>query len=294
MTKTEPHDNPAIIFDRAALRKNRDRASKNFADHNFLVQEVAARLHDKYQDITRDFQHILDLGSREGEMARLLKDKFVISQDLSHGFLQKSAGLRIQADEEFLPFRPQSLDLVISNLNLHWVNDLPGCLAQIMQALKPDGLFLGTLLGGETLNELRRAMMEAEINLRGGASPRVSPFMDVRDGGNLLQRAGFALPVVDTDRITVTYENAFRLMQELKAMGEGNILITRSRSLTSPHLMSECAKIYQEKFADPRGRITVTFDIIYLMGWSPHESQQKPLKPGAGKVNLNDMFGENT
>ncbi|VAX03089.1 SAM-dependent methyltransferase, BioC-like, partial [hydrothermal vent metagenome] len=158
MTKTEPHDNPAVIFDRAALRKNRDRASKNFADHNFLVQEVAARLHDKIQDITRDFQHIVDLGCHEGEMARLLKNKFVISQDLSHGFLKRAAGIRVQADEEQLPYRPQSLDLVISNLSLHWVNDLPGCLAQIMQALKPDGLFLGALLGGESLSELRRVM----------------------------------------------------------------------------------------------------------------------------------------
>jgi len=294
MTKTEPPDNPAVIFDRAALRKNRDRASRNFADHNFLVQEVAARLHDKYLDITRDFQHIVDLGCHGGEMARLLKDKFVISQDLSHGFLQKAAqssGARVQADEEQLPYRPQSLDLVISNLSLHWVNDLPGCLAQIMQTLKPDGLFLASLIGGETLSELRRVMMEAEITIRGGASPRVSPFMDVRSGGSLLQRAGFALPVAEVDRITVTYENAFKLMQELKGMGEGNILLKRPRGLTSRRLMMECAKIYHEKFSDSRGRITASFDIIYLMGWSPHKSQQQPLKPGQGKVNLTEVFG---
>ncbi|VAX08746.1 SAM-dependent methyltransferase, BioC-like, partial [hydrothermal vent metagenome] len=130
-----------------------------------------------------------------------------------------------------------------------------------------------------------------EINIRGGASPRVSPFMDVRSGGSLLQRAGFALPVVDTDRITVTYENAFKLMQELKGMGEGNILIKRSPGLTSRRLMMECAKIYHEKFSDARGRITTTFDIIYLMGWSPHQSQQQPLKPGQGKINLSEMFG---
>jgi len=292
MTKTTSDDNPAIIFDRKALRHNRDRAANNFADHDFLVREIAARLHDKYLDITRDFQIILDIGCHTGEMAALLKDKFVISQDLSQGFLQKARGNRLQADEELLPFRQQSLDLVISNLSLHWVNDLPGCLAQIKQALKPDGLFFGSIIGGESLTELRRCMIEAEMTLRGGASPRVSPFLDVRDGGSLLQRAGFALPVVETDRITVTYENAFKLMQELKGMGEGNILSKRYRGLTSRRLMIECAKIYQDKFAGPRGRITATFDIIYLMGWSPHKSQQQPLKPGQGKINLSEMFGE--
>jgi len=287
MTKTTPSDNPANIFDRRALRRNRDRAAANFAAHDFLVQEVAGRLYDKYRDIRRDFHQILDLGCHTGAMAKLLTDKQVIGQDLSRNF----PGITIQADEEFLPYRPGSLDLVISNLSLHWVNDLPGCLAQIMQTLKPDGLFLSALLGGETLTELRQCLMEAEITARGGASPRISPFMDVRDAGSLLQRAGFALPVVDTDRITVTYANAFKLMQELRGMGEGNILRKRFRGLTSPRIMMECAKIYQEKFTDHRGRINVTFDIIYMMGWSPHESQQQPLKPGQGKVSLTDVFG---
>ena len=198
----------------------------------------------------------------------------------------------MQADEEYLPYLPGSLDLVLSNLSLHWVNDLPGCLAQIKHCLKPDGLFLSALFGGETLHELRTCLMEAEMTVRGGASPRISPFVEVRDAGSLLQRAGFALPVVDIDRITVTYENAFKLLAELKGMGEANILRKRSRSLTTARIMMECAKLYQEKFADARGRITVTFDIVYLMGWSPHESQQKPLKPGQGKVSMTDFFGE--
>lgn len=290
-----PTLNPAQVFDRTALRRNRDRAAPGFKDHDFLVREVADRLHDKYLDIKRDFHHVLDLGCHSGEMASLLKDKFVIQQDLSPHFLanfpRSGEAIRVQADEEFLPYRSGSLDLVISNLSLHWVNDLPGCLAQIKQCLKPDGLFLCALFGGETLTELRQSMMTAEINVTGGASPRISPFVDIQDAGALLQRAGFALPVVDIDRITVTYENAFKLMQELKAMGEGNILSKRFRGLTSPKVLMECAKIYQEKFTDPRGRITVTFDIIYMMGWSPHESQQKPLKPGQGKVSLTDVFG---
>lgn len=291
MTKTDLPDNPAFIFDRRALRRNRDRAAKNFTAHDFLVREVADRLYDKYRDITRDFNHILDLGSHDGTLAKLLKDKFVISQDLSRKFLQPNRRIRVQADEEFLPYLPGSLDLILSNLSLHWVNDLPGCLAQIKQALKPDGLFLCALFGGETLTELRQCLMEAEINITGGASPRISPYVDVKNAGSLLQRAGFALPVVDTDRITVTYENAFKLMQELKGMGEVNILTKRFKGLTSPRVMMECAKIYQDKFTDHRGRITVTFDIIYMMGWSPHESQQQPLKPGQGKVSLTDVFG---
>lgn len=287
MTKSTQPDNPSYIFDRKALRRNRDRAVAHFADYDFLIREVAARLHDKYCDINRDFQSILDLGCRDGGLGKLLVDKQVIGQDLSDKF----SGINLQADEEFLPFKPKSLDLVLSNLSLHTVNDLPGCLAQIMTCLKPDGLFLCALFGGETLSELRHCLMEAEMNIRGGASPRIAPFMGLQDGGALLQRAGFALPVAELDRITVTYENAFKLMADLKGMGESNILTKRFRGLTGPRLMMECARIYSEKFTDDRGRITATFDIIYLMGWSPHKSQQQPLKPGQGKVSLTEVFG---
>ncbi|PHZ84269.1 methyltransferase domain-containing protein [Paremcibacter congregatus] len=292
MTNKPAADNQIKIFDRAQLRHNRDQAVKTYDAHNFLIQEVADRLYDKYLDINRNFNRIVDLGCHGGEMAGRIADKNVVQQDLSLGMVQQARGLRVQADEEALPYQPGSLDLVLSNLSLHWINDLPGCLYQIKHSLKPDGLFLGSLFGGETLTELRQCLTKAEVNLRGGLSPRVSPFMTVQDAGGLLQRAGFSLPVVDTDRITVTYENAFKLMQELKAMGEANILIKRFQGLSSRAVMMEAARLYQEKFVDDRGRIVVTFDIIYLMGWSPHESQQKPLKPGQGKVNLADMFGE--
>ncbi len=300
MTKITPADNPANLFDRLALRHHREKTARNsaayYSGYDFLIKEVADRLYDKFLDIKRDFHHILDLGCHGGELGHLLKnnlkDKILINQDLSYEFLKHIDGVCLQADEELLPYRAKSLDLILSNLSLHFVNDLPGCLAQIMQCLKPDGLFMAAVFGGETLTELRTSLMQAEVNIRGGTSPRISPFMDGRDAGALLQRAGFALPVVDTDRITVTYENAFKLMQDLKGMGEANILTKRMRGLTTPRVMMECAKIYQEKFTDHRGRITVTFDVIYMMGWSPHESQQQPLKPGQGKVNLNDMFGE--
>lgn len=292
MTNKSAADNPIQIFDRVQLRHNRDRAALTYPDHDFLFREVADRLHDKYLDINRDFQRIVDLGCHGGEMAQRLPGKTVIQQDLSRGLLDRARGVRLQGDEEALPYRSGALDLIFSNLSLHWVNDLPGCLYQIRQSLKPDGLFLGALLGGETLQELRHCMMEAEVNLRGGLSPRISPFMTLQDAGGLLQRAGFALPVVDTDRLTVTYENAFKLMQELRAMGEGNILTKRFRGLSSRAVMAEAARLYGEKFTDERGRIVVTFDILYLTGWSPHDSQQKPLKPGQGKVNLADVFGE--
>ena len=284
MTKSEDINN---IFDRRALRRNRDRAGQNPGDHDFLLREAAMRLHEKYSEINRNFQTIVDLGARRGILGELMTGKQVIGQDLSGKF----PGIHLRADEEFLPWRPASLDLVLSNLSLHAVNDLPGCLAQIRQALKPDGLFLCALFGGETLNELRSCLMEAEVKLHGGARPRISPFVDIRSAGALLQRAGFALPVAETDRITVTYENAFKLMQDIKNMGEGNILTKRFRGLTTARLMREMAKIYAEKFTDARGRITATFDIITLMGWAPHESQQQPLKPGQGKVSLTEVFG---
>jgi len=201
-------------------------------------------------------------------------------------------GFRLQGDEEMLPYARESLDLVISNLSLHWVNDLPGCFAQIRQSLKPDGLFMATIFGGDSLHELRHSLMQAEVNLKGGVSPHISPFVDIKDAGSLLQRAGFALPVVDRDCITVTYADMFRLMKELSGMGEGNALQKRFRGLSSRTVMMEAARIYQDKFADERGRIKARFEIITLMGWAPHESQQKPLKPGSGKVNLGEVLGK--
>ena len=284
----------AVIFDRRQVRLHRDRAAPIFENHDFLFREVADRLCDKLLDVNRSFSRILDLGCHRGELgAHLLKDKpeLLIRQDLSHKMLEYTGGLNVQADEEFLPYRPESLDLVLSNLSLHWVNDLPGALVQIRNSLKPDGLFLGAMFGGETLTELRQSLMQAEINMGKGSAPHISPFVDVRDAGSLLQRAGFALPVVDTDRITVTYKDALSLMTELRGMGEGNALSKKFKGLSSREMIMETARVYHDLFADERGRIKVTFDILYLMGWAPHESQQKPLKPGSAKMRLADVLG---
>jgi SAM-dependent methyltransferase len=192
----------------------------------------------------------------------------------------------VVADEEFLPFKEGSFDLVGSVLGLHWTNDLPGALSQIARALKPNGLFLGALFGIESLQELKACLIEAESEVKGGVSPRVSPFTEIRDAGALLQRAGLALPVTDTDFITLKYEHPFALMHELRGMGESNSLLSRQKHFTRRRIMFRTAELYVENYADSDGLIPATFQIIYMSGWAPHESQQKPLARGSAKVSL--------
>ena len=197
----------------------------------------------------------------------------------------------VAADEEALPFRDASLDLVVSGLALQFVNDLPGVLIQIRRALKPDGLFVAALLGGETLTELRQSFAAAESEVEGGVSPRVAPFADLRELGALLQRAGFALPVTDVDRVTVRYDNVFDLMHDLRRMGAANALLARRRMPLRRATLVRMAEIYAERFADPDGRLRATFDIVWLSGWAPHPDQQKPLQPGSAKTRLADALG---
>ena len=204
--------------------------------------------------------------------------------------LKLATGLRVAAEEDALPFAAQSLDLVVSGLSLQLVNDLPGALVQINRALKPDGLLLAALLAGETLKELREAWLLAESEMLGGASPRVAPFADVRELGRLLQRAGFALPVADSDIVRVTYESPLALMREIKEMGASNMLAERRRIPVTRGLLFRAAEIYQSKFGLPNGRIPATFEIITLTGWVPHQSQQKPLAPGSAQVRLADAL----
>ncbi|AWK87913.1 methyltransferase domain-containing protein [Azospirillum thermophilum] len=285
------------VFDRALVRRRRDRAAAGFPDHSFLFEEVADRLADRLEDVRRGFPLALDLGSHDGAMARALKGpggwrkgiERLVACDLSPAFARaagRSADAAVAADEEALPFAPESFDLVVSNLSLHWVNDLPGALVQIRQALKPDGFFCAALLGGETLTELRRCLYEAEMAVAGGVSPRVSPFAEIKDAGALMQRAGFALPVVDGDTLTVTYSDALALMRDLRGMGESNAVLARRKVPASRALLFETARRYAELHAEPDGRIPATFQVLYLAGWSPHESQQQPLKPGCGEVPL--------
>jgi SAM-dependent methyltransferase len=199
--------------------------------------------------------------------------------------------LRVAADEEALPVADASLDLVVSALTLQFVNDLPGTLIQIRRALKPDGLLLAAMIGGESLSELREAFAEAESDIEGGVSPRVSPFADLRDLGGLLQRAGFALPVIDSDRVMVRYDSPIALMRDLRAMGAANVLTERRRTPLRRSTLHRMLEVYADRFADADGRLRATFEIVWLTGWAPHESQQKPLKPGSAAQRLADVLG---
>ncbi|WP_119461307.1 methyltransferase domain-containing protein [Rhodospirillaceae bacterium SYSU D60014] len=290
---------PMNLFDRRLVRRHRDRAAADLDSHDFLLRETAERLTDRLDDVTRKFPRALDLGCHGGELADAIGTRGGIRElvqcDLSPIMARRAADRRggvptAVVDEEFLPFAPASFDLVLSNLSLHWVNDLPGCLRQIRQILKPDGLFLGTMLGGATLAELRTALLEAELAETGGASPRISPFADLSDAGGLLQRAGFALPVIDTDVLTVTYPDPFRLMRDLRGMGETNAVRERSRHPTRRATLFRAAATYQERHADDDGRLPATFQIVYLTGWAPHESQQTALRPGSAQSRLADAL----
>jgi SAM-dependent methyltransferase len=283
------------VFDRGAVRRHRERASPRFAGHRFLVTEVAERLADRLSDVTRDFAAALDLGCHSGELAATLKGRGgirrLVQADLSEAMVRRASGPRLVCDEELLPFAPASFDLILSVLSLHWVNDLPGTLAQIARCLKPDGLFLAALLGGETLTELRQAFIAAELEEEGGASPRVSPFVELRDAGGLLQRAGLALPVVDSDTITVTYGDALELMAELRGMGESNAVVDRRHALTRRATLFRAAELYRELYADGDGRLPATFQVLTLTAWAPHDSQQKALAPGSARARLAEALG---
>jgi SAM-dependent methyltransferase len=285
------------IFDRGLVRWHRDRAAVDLSAHDFLFREVADRLADRLDDVTRKFPRALDLGCHGGEIAAALGGRggieTLVQCDLSAGMAGRAAANgspTLAADEEFLPFAPESFDLVISNLSLHWVNDLPGCLLQLRQCLKPDGLFLAAMLGGDTLAELRQALMEAELAETGGVSPRVSPFADLRDAGGLLQRAGFALPVVDGDRLTATYPDLLGLMRDLRGMGEANAVQARPRGF-APRTLFPRADLLYRRTANADGRLPATFQIITMTAWAPHAAQQQALAPGSARSRLADALG---
>jgi len=283
--------NPTI-FDRTLLRARQQRA-RALGPETFLIDRVAAELGERLSVVLRTFERAVDLGTPTDAMRRVLTDGGKIATVVSAA---PAAGpgdgaLRVVADEEALPFADGSLDLIVSALALQFVNDLPGTLIQIRRALKPDGLFLAALIGGDSLTELREAFAEAESEVEGGISPRVAPFADVRELGSLLQRAGFALPVVDSDRLTVRYETVFALMRDLRRMGATNVLTERRRTPLRRATLKRMAEFYAQRFADPDGRVRAIFEIAWLSGWVPHESQQKPLKPGSARQRLADALG---
>ena len=262
---------------------------------DFLLARVAEDFIDRLSVIKRTFPKVLNLNAAPGtisrELGRVTGVELVIETDLASAFLHHGTAHGVVCDEEALPFADECFDLVVSGLSLQYVNDLPGTLAQIRRLLKPDGLFLAAMVGGESLTELRQATLQAEAEFCGGVSPRVAPFGDVRDLGGLLQRAGFALPVADADPVTVTYATALDLMRELKAMGAGNVLVERRRVPMTRGLLLHVAEIYGQRFAETDGRIRATFEILTMTGWAPHESQQKPLRPGSAAARLADALG---
>ncbi|HKT19858.1 MAG TPA: methyltransferase domain-containing protein [Stellaceae bacterium] len=291
-------DNPETsfqVFDPRAVRSHRERAASGGRQAEFLFAEGAKRLAERLGDVNRRFARALDLGSRGGTLGRELRGRgaaaWLVSSDSAAGFLRGLAGPKVAAEPETLPFAPASFDLVVSNLALHWVNDLPGALLQLRQALQPDGLLLASLFAGETLSELRESLLLAESEIENGASPRVSPFADARELAGLLQRAGFALPVVDTDRIEATYSDALSLMRDLQAMGESNAVAARRHGFTRRATLLRAAELYQARYAGPDGRVVARFEIATLTAWAPDQSQPKPLRPGSAAARLADALG---
>jgi SAM-dependent methyltransferase len=271
-----------ILFDRALLRTRQDRA-RRLGPAGFLLDRVSEDMEERLHAVLRNFCDVAEIWTPGEGLRKASRDRFKSVMQIG-----------LDAGSETLPLQPESLDLVVSALALQFVNDLPGVLAQIRRALRPDGLLLAAMIGGDTLIELRQSFAAAEAECEGGVSPRVAPFADLRDVGALLQRAGFALPVTDVDRIVVRYDNALALMQDLRRMGATNILVERRRTPTRRATLLRMAQIYGERFADPDGRIRATFDVIWLSGWAPHESQQQPLKPGSAKAGLAEAVRKTT
>lgn len=276
---------PPLLFDRALHRRRLQRAARSYSVAGFLKARAAEDAVERLELIKRDFPLAVDLGARDGAFARALAASpararvgHLIEADFSQAMLAGRPGL--VADEERLPFKEASLDLVVSTLSLHWTNDLPGALVQIRRSLKPDGLFLGAILGGSSLTELRQVLIEAESEVRGGAGPRVSPLADALDAAQLLQRAGFALPVSDVDRVSVGYADPLALMADLRRMGETNVLADRPRTPLTRAILSRATALYAARFSRADGRIVATFDIVAFTGWGPAPDQQPQPRPG--------------
>ena len=297
MSPSDSSSSPAGLFDQRAWRAHRNRAAPGVAAPgavDFLHDEIAERLLDRLDLVNRDFADVLDLGARNGVLAERLARRpgarRVVMAEPATRLLAPASGERVAADPELAPFRDASFDLVVSNLVLHWASDLPGALVQLRRILRPDGLLLAALLGGQTLVELRTALFEAELEEEGGVSPRVSPAIELGDAAALLTRAGYALPVADSETITVAYPDPLALMRDLRGMGETNALTARRRQFMRRATLARAALIYAERFTDPDGHIPATFEVLYLCGWSPHPSQPKPLPRGSATARLADAL----
>jgi len=289
---------PPVLFDQSLLRKRLARAARREVFAGFLRDRAADDVCDRLLTILRHFSVAVEIGCRDRALARALASgearksiSTLIEMDSVAGFVRPAGPLGLIGDPEQLPLSAESVDLVVSLLALHWTNDLVGALIQIRRILRPDGLFMGALFTGATLTELRQSLLEAEDEVTGGASPRVSPFADGPDLAGLAQRAGLALPVVDIDRVTVRYDHPLRLLADLRAMGETSVLRDHARRPLRRDVLARACSLYAERFSDPDGRIRATFEISTLTGWAPHPDQQQPLRPGSAKARLADALG---
>lgn len=290
-----PDPTPPRLFDRDRVARNRNRAAAQFANYDFLKARVSSDIADRLADTSHVFPRALDLGAHDGQLAGLIRAgkqvETVEAGDLSERMvaLAEAGGLHARLmDEENPGLAAGSYDLIVSALSLHWVNDLPGALIQIRNALKPDGLFLGALFGAGTLAELRACLMEAETELRGGVAPRVSPLPGLRDMASLMQRAGYALPVVDRDTVVVRYADPMTLLEDLKGMGERAAFSAGTMRPLTRSVLHRALQLYREGFSDVDGKVRATFEIVHLSGWHPADSQPKPLKPGSARASLAD------
>jgi SAM-dependent methyltransferase len=284
-----------IVFDRRAVQRHRTRAAAHLDEHGFLFREAASRLAERLDVVRRSFPVALELGAHGAILREAIGARggiaSYIAADLAPAMAARAARPALAADEELLPIAPNSVDLVVSCLSLHWVNDLPGALIQANRILRPDGLFLASLFGRATLADLREALLEAELTDAGGVRPRVSPFVDARDAAGLLQRAGFALPVVDSDTISVRYREPLRLMRDLRLMGEANALVERPRRFTRRATLLGAAARYAQRSADADGRIPAQFEIVTMTAWAPAASQPRALRPGSAAHRLATALG---
>lgn len=284
-----------LLFDRKLLRARRARFAHEIGARESLLAHVASEIAERVGLMLRPFPLALDLGAYQGLLGRKVAELPSVGEVIYAESAFELAALcpapALVCDEDLLPFRDASLNLIVSGLALHRVNDLPGALIQIRRALSPDGLFMAALLGARSLLELREALIEAELETEGGASPRVAPFADVRDYGALLQRAGFALPVADADALTVIYASPRDLMREVRALGGGNVLLARSKAPLPRRTLERAEAIYRMRHSTPDGRVRATFEFVYLSGWAPDASQQQPLKPGSAARRLADALG---
>jgi NADH dehydrogenase [ubiquinone] 1 alpha subcomplex assembly factor 5 len=274
----------STIFDTPLLRMRQNRKNISFKDHDFIYRWTCHQILDRLSVITRGFDNVTHFGARDDCLIKKFKASYSCDLNAQHS-------PHVIGDEEALPLRFSSQDLIVSTLNLHRMNDVPGALIQIKRALKPDGLFMGAMFGGQTLLSFRESIMEAEMEYHGGVSPRIFPFADKQDCGALMQRAGFALPVIDSETLTVSYSNLTKMLHDLRGMSESNILLERNKKYVGRDFFNKVEEIYRDKTDSDSGYFDAKFEIIFLLGWAPHDTQQKPLKPGSASGRLADFFG---